>query len=40
MFNLFAAAISFAVMFEVVVIDTGMATRHELLRCDSKLPSS
>ena len=41
MFNLFAlAAISFAFMFEVVVIDTGMATRHELLRCDSKLPSS
>ena len=39
MFNLFAlAAISFAFMFEVVVIDTGMATRHELLRCDSKLP--
>jgi hypothetical protein len=26
-------------MFEVVVIDTGMATRHELLRCDSNLPS-
>ena len=38
-FNLFAlAAISFAFMFEVVVIDTGMATRHELLRCDSNLP--
>ena len=38
-FNLFAlAAIAFAFMFEVVVIDTGMASRHELLRCDSKLP--
>ena len=38
-FNLFAlAAIAFAFMFEVVVIDTGMATRHELLRCDANLP--
>ena len=39
-FNLFAlAAIAFAFMFEVVVIDQRMATRHELLRCAREPPA-
>ena len=39
-FNLFAmVALAFAFLFEVVVVDTGIATYHELLRFDSNLPT-
>ncbi len=37
-FNLFAMiALAFAFLFEVMVVDTGIATHHELLRFDSNL---